>query len=300
MPAKRSEGAEELRHTRPECFLANRLLSRERRYRAAREVASLGTRSHRSTRAAARRPVRPAWRRCRRVHAYVIDTGIQPKKPSSRIRRPRRVCRRLHDGYGRSAGRQGRRRLRSTAVPRTRTRHPCREHPGRPDVRRRPRGAHPCASHPAMHRDNPHRFHRRRPRRQLDHRARLEAGGRQHQPGAIRDRRSIARRGDSALDSGGLRLCVVSGRDGEPRQLLAAARGGRDHGRRHRCRRRRQAERLRSAPDDLRARHPDPGRRQRQRHARSTQATAIPMPHRSSQVWRRCIFSAILWQLRRR
>ena len=70
--------------------------------------------------------------------------------------------------------------------------------------------ARSCASHPPVHRDDTHRFHGRRPGRQLDHGARLEAGGRQHQPGAIRDRRSIARRSDRALDRRWLRLCVVS------------------------------------------------------------------------------------------
>ena len=62
---------------------------------------------------------------------------------------------------------------------------------------------------------------------------------------------------------------------------------------------RRQAERLRSAPDDLRARHPDRRAQAAPATRRSSRATAIPMPRRSSRVWRRCIFNAIPSPLRR-
>ena len=58
---------------------------------------------------------------------------------------------------------------------------------------------------------------------ELDHRAWLEARGRQHQPGALRDRRSRAGRGDRSLDPRWLRLRVVGRRHREPRRLLAAA-----------------------------------------------------------------------------
>ena len=43
------------------------------------------------------------------------------------------------------------------------------------------------------------------------------------------DRRSFARRSDRPFDPGGVRVRVVSGRDREPRRVLAAARRGRDH-----------------------------------------------------------------------
>ena len=243
----------------------------------------VGPRSHRSARPPARRPLRVPPGDSAGVHAYVIDTGV--RRTHHEFDGRVEWVGDFTTGTGDRPGRQ-RRRLRSTAVAdRGYGTHVASVLAGRTFGVARAARVH-ALTHPAVYRHHPYRFHGRGPCRRLDHRARFEARGGQHQPRALRDRRPHAGRGDRSLDPGGVRVVLSAGGvanlDGYSPQRVTdaitvgstdAADAARQSGYGPHLTIFAPGVRIQGAAT--------PATRLR------TRATAIPMPHRWSPVWRR-------------